>query len=97
MKDSKKCSITNYCSLSRNDHSCRKCVYGYYLSLNNICTNDINCYQGDKNTGLCISCDFNYYLDLQEKKCKSNLEMKNIIFVLLLIMGFAPNVKTFII
>ena len=90
-----KCSITNYCSLSRNDHSCRKCVYGYYLSLNNICTNDVNCYHGDKKTGLCMSCDFNYYLDLQEKKCKSNLEEEKYNFCSFVDNGICTKCENF--
>ena len=65
-----KCSETNFCSLSRNDYSCRNCIDEYYLSVNNICTNDINCHHGVEKTGLCISCTYDYYLDIQDRKCK---------------------------
>ena len=70
-----KCAFTNFCAISKNDNSCKQCIYGYYLSSDRAsCINDKNCYSGDKETGLCYSCTDDYYLDIQEKNCKSNLD-----------------------
>ena len=33
-----------------------------------------NCYNGDKDLGICIECKDNYYLDFNDGKCKSNQE-----------------------
>ena len=67
------CSYSNYCSESLNG-ICRKCINGYFLSKNQFCTNTENCFQADKDTGICSSCDGEYYLDDEDYKCKSNLE-----------------------
>ena len=67
-----KCSLSNFCYKTKKDYSCSECVYGYYLSNDKICTNDINCKSGNKESGLCSWCNDDYYLDLQDNKCKSN-------------------------
>ena len=70
-----KCSLTNFCANSNEDHTCLECIYGYFLSRDkSSCTNEKKCKTGDKETGLCIWCEDDYYLDFQEKVCKSNLE-----------------------
>ena len=70
-----KCSLTNFCYSTKEDHSCSKCIYGYFLSSDKIsCTQDINCQNGNQKTGLCNYCIYNYYLDKQDSTCKSNLE-----------------------
>ncbi len=33
-----------------------------------------NCYNGDKDLGICIECKDNYYLDFNDGKCKPNQE-----------------------
>ena len=69
-----KCSLTNFCYTAKEDHSCSKCIYGYYLSSDEAsCTQDINCKNGNKETGQCNYCISNYYLDRKDNTCKSNL------------------------
>ena len=53
---------------------CIKCISGYFLSTFNICTTTENCYNVDKITSICISCQKNYYLNTKNYKCYSNLE-----------------------
>ena len=67
------CTYSNYCSESKNK-KCEKCKSGYYLTRGNICSSSENCYYADKDTGLCITCNPNYYLDTKDYKCKSNIE-----------------------
>ena len=70
------CIYTQYCLESEN-LKCIKCIPGYYLVndyLYNICTHTNNCDYVDKITSICMSCKPNYYLDLNDYKCKSNLE-----------------------
>ena len=57
---------------------CNKCIYGYYFNkYKDACVTDQNCSLGDKLHGLCDICDQNYYLDLKDRKCKSNKEENN--------------------
>ena len=70
------CVHTQFCSESQN-FKCQKCISGYYLvnnTLYNLCTNTDNCDTADKITSICIYCKPNYYIDLKDYKCKSNLE-----------------------
>ena len=71
------CIQTQYCSESEN-LKCKKCMPGYYL-LDNfynkyMCANSENCNNVDKYTSVCTYCNENFYLDLKDYKCKSNLE-----------------------
>lgn len=68
-----KCSYTNYCFEIKNK-KCIKCIEGYYLTKDNQCSDSDNCYYADKDTGLCITCNHDYYLDVNDYKCKTNLE-----------------------
>ena len=67
------CSYSNYCSEYKNK-KCAKCKNGYFLTKDNSCSSSENCFYADKDTGLCITCNSNYYLDTKDYKCKSNLE-----------------------
>ena len=67
------CTNSQFCLESKNS-KCTKCSNGYYLSNNNICTKTDNCYNADKILALCIYCKEEFYLDLEDFKCKSNLE-----------------------
>ena len=67
------CSYSNYCSETKNK-KCEKCKNGFYLTKDNICSYSDNCYYADKDTGHCITCNSNYYLDTKDYQCKSNLE-----------------------
>ena len=71
------CVETQYCSESEN-LKCIKCQPGYYLLdnyyQNYICTKTENCDSVDKYTSICTYCKINFYLDLTDYKCKSNLE-----------------------
>ena len=66
---------TNFCELSKEDNTCTKCIDGYFLSKDGLsCTNDINCEKGNPKKGYCNWCKQDYYLDIKDLKCKSNLE-----------------------
>ena len=70
-----KCISINYCSKSNKNGKCEKCIEGYYLTnYQNACTQEKNCLSGDKDYGICYSCQGEYYLDLKDRKCKSNQE-----------------------
>ena len=71
------CTEINYCSKSDKLGKCEKCIEDYYLSSSNhkqACSKDKNCYEADKDSGLCLQCNTNYYIDYKDGKCKSNLE-----------------------
>ena len=71
------CTDSNYCSQSLNG-KCQKCISNYYLSsTNNICSNVKNCSYADLDTGFCILCDSEFYLDIIDYKCKTNEEKKD--------------------
>ena len=68
------CALSNYC-LESLDGKCQKCIENYYLSSYNlVCSEEENCAEADKDTGLCNLCQTNYYLDTKDYKCKSNQE-----------------------
>ena len=70
---------TNFCDKSNEDKLCIKCIDDYYLTKDKIsCTKEIHCSTGNKKTGLCNWCEDNYYLDLKDRKCKSNSENKEL-------------------
>ena len=71
--EEKKCINIKFCILGNKENSCKKCYEGYYLSeFKDSCTKDKNCYQGDKNLGICIKCKDGFYIDFSDGKCKSN-------------------------
>ena len=73
-----KCIPVNYCSKSNKDGKCIKCIDNYYLTnFENACTSEKNCFSGDKEFGICDTCQGEYYLDLKDRKCKSNIEDNN--------------------
>ncbi len=68
------CALSKYCLYSLNG-KCQKCISNYYLSSSNlVCSNEKNCYEADKDIGICILCESNYFLDTSDYKCKSNQE-----------------------
>ena len=70
------CTEINYCSKSENG-KCIECIEDYYLISPNYrpgCSKDKNCYEADKDSGLCLQCNKNYFIDYKDGKCKSNLE-----------------------
>ena len=70
-----KCTYINFCSNVNEDNKCEKCISNYYLSsLYSVCTITDHCLIGDSDTGLCLSCQENYYLDYKDGKCKSSIE-----------------------
>ena len=71
-----KCIGVNYCS--EGIYYCQKCIDGYFMTGDgNACTQEKNCYSGDKLNGLCNYCKDKYYIDLNDRKCKSNLEKED--------------------
>ena len=72
------CVQTNFCQKSENN-KCTECKTNYFLSKDrNSCTNEVNCLSGDPETGLCLWCVDNFYLDSSDRKCKSNLEKEEL-------------------
>ena len=71
-----KCILFNFCSkASDNGLECIKCNKGYYPThYGKICTTTENCYTGDKETGICSTCNPEFYLDFKDGQCKSNQE-----------------------
>ena len=68
------CVPSKYCSKSK-DLTCIKCIEGYNLTIeNNVCTFTENCLNGDKDLGMCMTCNDTFYLDGNDYICKTNLE-----------------------
>ena len=69
-----KCLLVNYCA--KGDYNrCEKCSSGFYLTKDKLsCTNEERCYNGDGDSGLCNLCIDDYYIDFDDRKCKSNQE-----------------------
>ena len=71
------CSEINFCSKIGDYGKCEKCIDGYYFSSSDYrpaCTKEPNCYEADKDTGLCLRCNENFYIDYKDGKCKTNIE-----------------------
>ena len=69
------CCGTNYCEEKGEYSKCKKCINGYYLSsYGDCCTQDKNCYYGNKDLGICTECNEHYCIVYKDGKCKSNLE-----------------------
>ena len=76
------CSASQYCA-KRNTFNeyCMKCSEGYYLTKSgSICTNEINCDYGDFDFHICEFCEESFYLELETRKCFSNLEDEKLKF-----------------
>ena len=71
------CSKSNFCSESFYGN-CQKCISNYYLSsTNKFCSIEKYCSYADKDTGICNLCQYNFYLDTKDYKCKSNQQENN--------------------
>ena len=46
----------------------------YFTSYGDSFTSEENCFYGDKDLSICISCEEKYYIDFKDGKCKSNGE-----------------------
>ena len=54
-------------------YGCKKCIEGYYSTIDGKgCTEEKHCLNGDLRYGICNSCYGDYYIDLEDRKCKSN-------------------------
>ena len=69
-----KCISINFCLKKGLYEKCEKCMEGYFPSKLGECTKEKNCYEGNKNLGICIQCESEFYIDFQDGKCKSNRE-----------------------
>ena len=67
------CVPNKYCYRSIN-FTCIKCIEGYFLTPNSVCTYTQNCIEGDKDLGMCMKCNDTFYLDGNDYICKTNLE-----------------------
>ena len=66
---------TKFCAEADQNNVCKKCINGYFLSKDKkSCTLEKNCEKGDWKLGICIECVDNYYFDIKEKKCFSNVD-----------------------
>ena len=73
-----KCININYCAKETPYVKCEKCISGYYsTAYGDSCTKEKNCYLGNKDLGICNQCLSEYYIDLQDGKCKSNKEVND--------------------
>ena len=73
--DNQFCTQINYCSQSKDEYVCEKCISGYYLTgYGESCTPEKNCHYGNKALGICTVCKENFYIDISDGKCKSNIE-----------------------
>ena len=72
------CTKINFCSEAYKKDKCKKCKDGYFLTGNfNSCTPEKNCLSGNNDFGICKLCNYDFYLDLKDRKCKSNHENNN--------------------
>ena len=76
LTDDKRCMRANYCTKS-DEFDCIECQKGYFLSENKACTTSENCHNADHETCYCNECKEGYYLDLKDRKCKSNKDSDN--------------------
>ena len=73
--DEGKCIAVNNCAKGAPYAKCEKCKENYYLAKNgNCCSQEPNCYSGDKDIGICNQCIDFYYIDFNDGKCKPNNE-----------------------
>ena len=71
------CVGINYCA-ERKEYLCDKCIENYYFNkYRDTCVNDPNCSLGDRVLGLCRRCNIDFYLDLNDGKCKPNQDDNN--------------------
>ena len=67
-----KCSPVNFCAKVENN-KCVSCKQNYFLSSHygySQCTITPHCASGDADTGLCLTCEDDYYIDYKDGKCK---------------------------
>ena len=88
------CIETNHCKRGNEQYQCERCISGYYLSFNDTCTNDKNCFDGDRDMGICTDCKLNFYLDLKDGKCKSNLEDNEFKYCQKVVNGICTECQT---
>ena len=73
--DDNLCTIVKYCSKSKSPYECEECISGYYLTeYEESCTPEKNCHYGNRELGICTVCQKNYYIDINDGKCKPNTE-----------------------
>ena len=69
------CTQVNHCSQSKNEYECEKCASGFFLTeYGESCTPEKNCHYGNKALSLCTTCKENFFIDISDGKCRSNIE-----------------------
>ena len=77
------CTTTNFCLKANVMNSkCLICMPGYILTINGGCSFSEKCIDSDPKRGICKLCEDNYYFDLDNYECKSNLEKNKFNFCL---------------
>ena len=71
LSEDKRCLRAKNCEKT-GEFDCEKCSKGYFLTENNACSNTDNCKNAHFETGYCNECIKGFYLDLKDRKCKSN-------------------------
>ena len=71
LSQDKRCVRSNFCAKT-NEYNCIECIQGYFMDDISACSNTDNCHSSDYETGICNECKEGYYLDLKDRKCKSN-------------------------
>lgn len=67
------CIKSNNCAKT-NNFNCVECNDNYFLSENGNCSISESCKISEGAIGLCLECSNDFYLDLKDGKCKSNID-----------------------
>ena len=58
---------------NKENFKCLICKHGFILTKNGECSFTQNCLKANPKTSVCIECENNYYYNLDNYECKSNL------------------------
>ncbi len=74
LSDDKQCTSIHHCSIvGENPYMWEKCQKGYFLSnYGGACNSKENCKEEDPETGFCIRCEYQHYLNITDGTCISN-------------------------
>ena len=75
LSDDNHCSKINFClKTDKTNSNCLICKPGFILTTKGECSFSENCLRANPKTGLCIECIPNYYYNLDNYECYSNIE-----------------------
>jgi len=74
LSEDNQCSKANFCLKTNKENlKCLICKPGFILTNNGECSFTKNCLKANPKTSVCLECESNYYYDLDNYECKSNL------------------------